>query len=202
MSTKNDRIAQLKAQGMPTGMIASLVGCTSSYVSQLSATEEFMEEVARLQLEAGQEEAEENKHEARELGNYKDKLAGAEHRVLDNLLGRLDEMDDRTALSMLTVIGQRRDAIYKAQQENRRPTSLATQVLGVHGLPAGSTLRMVELSMPAVSVPELTFGPNSEVTAIGSRSVTPMPAATLLKILEGESTPALELPSTGEASYG
>lgn len=198
MATKNDRIAQLKASGMPNGMIASLTAVSPAYVSQLCALPEFQQHVAELTLEMAEEETSENKSEARELGSYKDKLAAAEHELLDHLVSRVHSMDDRTALSALVAVGSRRDAIHKAQQTDKQLTMAAQ--LSSNLLP-GTTLRMVELTIPAISAPELRYGANNEVVGIGERSTTPMPAATLLKMLEGQDKPAIDIDDYEDAQY-
>lgn len=179
MASKIDRIAHLLASGLTTSITASVAGVSPAYVSQLKADPDFQAHVNELKMELVEEESTTEK----ELTTYSDKLLGAEHKVVDHILDRLNMMEDRTAIAALREIGARHDAM-------RKQALVGTVVkdLGKNG----GTLRMIELTIPAVAAPDLHFGSNNEIVQIGNRSIAPMPTATLQKIIDGESLSILE----------
>lgn len=172
--TKQDRIAQLLAQGMKPSMIAGIVGVTAPYISQLAADQDFKEHVAALITELAEEDAEGKDTRARERIHYVDTLAAAEHKVLDQILTSLQYMSGREQIAALDTIGKRRDAM--EQQQARQS--------GAHGLGGEqATVRFVEITMPAICIPELQMGPNREILGIGDRSIAPMNTSKLNDLL-------------------
>lgn len=179
MASTIDRIANLLASGLTPTIVSSIVGVSASYVSQLRADPEFQEHVTALKQEAMEEENSSEK----EVTIYTDKLLGAEHKIVDHILERLPYMEDRATISALREIGARNDSL--------RKQSLMGSAIKEVGK-SGGTLRMIELTIPSVAAPDLLFGKNNEVVQIGSRSIAPMPTATLQKIIDGDSLDALE----------
>lgn len=178
--TKIDRIAQLLAQGLPQGMIASIVGVDSSYISQLKRDEDFVYHVASLKEEA----AELNSTEESEVTNYTDKLLGVEHAVVDQLMKRVDYMETRELLGMLREVGNRNDAM--------RKNSLNNTIKGAIGENGATIQQTVTITVPSKVVPEIVLGPNGEIVQIGGRATTPMATGTLQKMIENMDKPSLD----------
>lgn len=181
MASTIDRIAELLASGLPPTLSASITGVSPSYISQLLKDPDFKELVNDLAKERVEKEATASV-EDKEIKHYGNKLLGAEHKIVDHLLERIHMMEDRTAISALREIGARHDAM-------RKPT-LGSVVAQMGN--SGGTLRMIELSLPAVAAPDIMFGKNSEIVQIGNRSITPMPTAALQKIIDGTTLDAIE----------
>jgi hypothetical protein len=180
MATKQDRIAGLLAQGMAPSLVASLVNVDPSYISQLLKDEAFLYCLQELKTELAEEaieNLEEQRHE--EALYYIDRLAATEHSILDKITKELSYMTGREALLALDVVGKRREAMQTGLQKQKA-------LSGIGDLPPGSTVRLVEIEIPNICVPELTFTDNREIIAIGNKSVNPMPAARLQKILSGQ----------------
>lgn len=181
--TTIDRIAQLLVSGMAPSLVASVVNVDKSYVAQLLADPDFKEALKELAM-ANNETPIRSEEDA-----LTDKLTGLAHASMDQLLTRVQAgmMDDRNLLLTLTTVNNMQESITKKQaiRKGLAGAGLSSDVNGV-------AIRVVEISMPAVCAPDITFGPNSEIVAIGSRSTATMPAASLQKMLEGELKPALE----------
>ena len=85
MSTKQDRIAGLLVQGMKPAMVATIVGCDPSYISQLLKDGAFLYHLQELNKELedgeaiGEASAEDRKQETLFLA---DKMLAAEHHAL------------------------------------------------------------------------------------------------------------------------
>lgn len=172
MASKIDRIATMLVSGIQASSIAQIIGVSPSYISNLQKDPDF-----KLHLEALREEkaaAETTKDEEVEI--YHDKLLGAEHKIVTHLMDRLHYMADNHAIAALQAIGARRDSVTKAQATSSFSNNLN-----------GTTIRMVEISIPAISAPDLVIGKNNEVVSIGSRATSPMPAATLQTLLNTNS---------------
>lgn len=187
MATIKDRIATLLVQGMKPRMIASIVGCDESYISQLLKNEDFVWHLEQLGVEM-EEAATAAPEQVREKESlyYLDKLAGAEHHVLDKVLTELPYLSGRDALAALSEVGKRRDAM-QASLDRAKGLSLAQQ-------PTSPGQTIINLVLPAMVLPELTFASNREIIAIGERSVAPMPTGKLQAMLDKESEAPLEAP--------
>lgn len=173
MASKIDRIASLLVSGLKPAMIAQIVSVSPSYISNLLQDPDF-----KLHLqELAEELAEEASSEANETQIYADKLAGAEHTIVTHILDRLPYMADNHAIMALNTIGTRRDSMMKANLLAGVGQALQSN---------GGTVRMVEISIPAVAIPDVQFGKNNEVVSIGSRAITPMPVATLQRMMDTE----------------
>lgn len=176
--TKQDRIACLLAQGIAPSQVAAIVGVHQSYVSQLASDPDFKAHVEDLVVELAEKEGSANEMEERK--HYRDKLAGAEHRVVDHILNSLVHSTAREAAAVLDIIGKRRDQMEggggKALLQAIHSQS-STDEKGI------TTTRVVQISIPDVCLPELKMAGNNEIVAIGDRSTAPMPVQALRKVL-------------------
>lgn len=191
MSTKQDRIANLLVQGMAPTMIAAIVGCDPSYISSLLKDETFQYCLQGLKDDLATGEAtleDDTQSRKQETLLYVDRLQGAQHAALDKVIKELPYMNGREALMAIDILGKRQEA------------SLATLSSPKHGfgsfgdLPPGTTVRMVELTVPSICVPELTISGSSEIIALGDRSVAPMSTHNLRKMLSKANEVPLEVP--------
>ena len=196
MSTKQDRIAGLLVQGMKPAMVATIVGCDPSYISQLLKDEAFLYHLQELnkELEDGEaiEEAsaEDRKQEALFLA---DKMLAAEHHALDKILKEMPYLSGRDAVVALDVIGKRKDATLAQAFGPKGILPSATPV-------SGHTTVQVTLTVPNICIPELTLSSNNEIISIGERSVAAMPTATLKQMLAKADEPPLEVSYENHAS--
>jgi hypothetical protein len=173
MASKIDRIANLLVSGLKPASIAQIVSVSPSYISNLLKDEDFQAHIQAL----AQEKLDEGCNETEEAKFYVDKLAGAEHTIVNHLLERLPYMADNHAIMALNTVGSRRDAMMKANL-----LAGVGQALQANG----GTVRMVEISIPSVAIPDVQFGKNNEVVSIGSRAITPMPVAALQRMMDAE----------------
>lgn len=177
MMTKQDRIACLLAQGMQPSQVAHLTACQPSYVSQLLKDPDFQAYIKELI----QEQAEKEGSTVQEERNYyRDRLAAAEHKILDHIVTNIHNSTVREAAAVLDAVGRRRDTMDGVGGKG----VMAAIAAEVHTNPDGSsTTRMVQITMPDICLPELKMAGANEIVAIGDRSTAPMPAQALRKIL-------------------
>lgn len=173
MASKIDRIANLLASGVQPSMVAKITGVTPSYISQLCSDQDFSNHLSELKLELVTTDSNEDK----ETELLADKLLGAEHKIVDRIIDRLDLMSDGHVIAAYAKISERRDSLTKQ-------AAMASVAKTLNQ--TGATVRMVELTIPAIAAPEIIFGKNNEIVSIGNRSITPMPTAALQKMIQGE----------------
>ena len=196
MSTKQDRIAGLLVQGMKPAMVATIVGCDPSYISQLLKDEAFLYHLQELNKELVEGEAiedasvEDRKQETLFLA---DKMLAAEHHALDKILKEMPYLSGRDAVVALDVIGKRKDATLAQAFGPKGILPAATPV-------PGHTTVQVTLTVPNICIPELTLSSNNEIISIGERSVAAMPTATLKQMLAKADEPPLEVSYENHAS--
>lgn len=196
MSTKQDRIAGLLVQGMKPAMVATIVGCDPSYISQLLKDEAFLYHLQELNKELedgeaiGEASAEDRKQETLFLA---DKMLAAEHHALDKILKEMPYLSGRDAVVALDVIGKRKDATLAQAFGPKGILPSATPV-------PGHTTVQVTLTVPNICIPELTLSSNNEIISIGERSVAAMPTATLKQMLAKADEPPLEVSYENHAS--
>lgn len=185
--TNIERIAQLLVNGMAPALVASVVGVSKTYVSQLMSDPDFKEALKELSAQNNENPI------TNETQLLNDKMTGLSHATIDQLLTQVSSgmVGARDLVFTLNTINTIQESAFKRDAMKK---GLANAGLGAID---GVSVRVVEITMPAVCAPELTIGPNSEVISIGNRSTAPMPAATLQKMLEAESKPAIE----GESYY-
>lgn len=177
-----ERIAQLLVNGMQPSLVASVVGVTKSFVSQLLADPDFQEALKELSVKNNETPI------SSESQLLNDKLAGLAHSSIDQLLTQISSgmVGARELILTLNTVNTIQEANFKREAMKKG--------LNGAGLSGGDsiTYKMVEITMPAICAPDLLIGPNSEIISIGNRSTAPMPAAQLQKMLEAESRPAIE----------
>lgn len=195
MATKQDRIAELLAQGLPSSMVASLTGTSTSYISQLLSNPDYKGHVKALAAEAAEEES--ISPEATEHKSYKDKLKGARALLLDKLVGDMPMYTAGEALKAFDVVGKHLEAMEKTDllRKGLAPTGQPGMVINgqiVHNV--------VHLHLPTAVVPDITYGPNKEILAIGGRTTATLEAGSLQKMLDEHMEGALSSTSRfGEA---
>lgn len=150
-----DKILTYMAQGVKATQIASIVGCTPSYVAQLGKDEGFLKDLAEARAVAQQNDVDEDTV----LTN---KYMVMEHKILDS-------MEAAMALAELPALTRALEVI--ATRQEKRALRLAT--------PAGgnTTNVIVNLTMPSHAVPEYQVNAQKEVVAIGNKAISPMSSA-------------------------
>lgn len=172
---KLDRLADLLAANVKPSVCAAILGFSQSYISQLMQDPDFSEAINELRVQKAAEAAD----EIAERRIYTDRLAGAEHSILDKILAQVEGgvyTDERFLLQALNVVGARRDAMEKA-------TLMKT--INPAGASGGS-VQITTITIPAICLPEMRISATSEILSIGNQDMTPMPAATLQKMIKAE----------------
>lgn len=151
-----ERILHMLAQGLQGSQIASVIGCSASYVVQVAKDPICLERLGELRKEyAGKEDA-----DGVILNN---KYNALEHSLLKKIGDSLEDAELPVLTRTLEVIGNR--------QEKRLQRMTMASVGG-----AGSSLH-VHLTLPShatLNLPSYQLNENKEVIAIGGREMAPM----------------------------
>lgn len=179
-----ERILDYLAAGIPPGQVATIVGCTPSYVSQLLANEDFRNEL-KAKLQDQPEDAEEVSLDA--------KYTSLEH-------GIIAQMQSAMATAELPALTQALRIVSERQEKRRiqKNPSLA---------PAPTQIGIVQLTLPAAfnqSKPVIQMNDKQEVLSIGDNVLAPLSVEgvkNLFNQMRGNHVPAPSPdPQTIEAS--
>lgn len=153
---KKARIAHFLAQGFKPAQIASIVGVSPAYISQLgkdpSFSHLFAEEQTKV-LESTDLEEEER------LNN---KYLAAEHTLLDSISSSAALMDPRDQIRALEVVASRQEK----RQDRIARLRLPTQSPVVNNI--------VQIGIPVHALPEYHVNTEGEIVSIGNRLMAPM----------------------------
>jgi hypothetical protein len=146
-----DKIRSLLGLGLDNGVVASAVGVSDSYVTQLMSDDDFRNEVQELRLK--------NLTELTERDHKWDSLEDAFLKKLDDMVGTglffTRPLEVLRALQVLNA-GKRR-----ATPTERNGTAQAN---------------VVPLILPVVMAPHLTINENGQVVSVDGRTIATMPA--------------------------
>lgn len=159
--TKREKIALYLSQNLAPSAVASMVGCTPAYISQLWKEESFKAQVAALQAEgAGQGEEEQI------LAN---RYIAAKHKAITAIETALPGSSIRDASAALR-------AITEAENLEHKRKVLPT--------PQTGNTTIVQIALPQIAVPLLQLTKEGEVISINGRPMAPL-ATSVVKELFG-----------------
>ena len=165
-----ERIKELLGAGLSNSVVASAVGMTEGYISQLLSDETFAAEVQTMRLTA--------------LTDAKERDRGYD-RIEDKLLDRLSDTID-------TLVRPREIAsiLHVVNNAKRRATPAEM------GAVAAQTI--VNLNLPNVVAAKFTVNTTNQVVEVEGRSIATMPAKAVLQKLS--ELPQPEKPAQEEAA--
>ena len=153
---KKERIAQLLSNGVPATDIASIVGCSPTYLAALKEDEEFRGFVAFYQ-DMSQQEASVQEEDER----LDDKYVALENKLVKQLSDDVGMMEPAQAIRLLQNVSDRND--------KRRGMG--------HVGTGGAGAVHVTINVPPAAVeqrPGFTISAQKEVVAVGDRALAPM----------------------------
>lgn len=148
-----ERIASLLANGLKPANVATIVGCTPAYISQLSKTnQDFQNILANKQAEADKEAGEDT--------TLSVKYQAAEHTLLDRImeLSSIAEMRDLT--NALRVVSDRQEKV-----KARLNPIIEGQAI---------TQNIIQISIPSHALPELCMTKDQEVLSVNNLNLAPL----------------------------
>lgn len=179
-----ERILEYLAAGIPGGQVATIVGCTPAYVSQLLKDDDFKAEL-RARLQDVPENAEEVSLDA--------KYTSLEHSIIAQMQSSMATAEMPALTQALRVVSER--------QEKRRIQKNPALA------PPLAQVNVVQLTLPAAfqqQPQKIVMNENKEVLSIGNNVLAPLSVdgvKSLFSKLRGENVPApLPDPQTIEAS--
>lgn len=150
---KLSRIIKLLAQGLKPLQVASIVGCTPAYLSQLHKDQGFKERLeGELALAALSDTVKEDEY-------LQNKYLAAEHALLDSLTANATLMEPRDQIRALEVVSTRALKV----RTPATPQSITQN-------------NQVNLYLPAhsLSLPEVTLNSEREIVAIDNKPMAPL----------------------------
>lgn len=151
-----DRIRNLLISGLKPSEIASIVGCTPSYVSQLLADAEFKASVQEGIIAAQAEKTEED--------HIDNRYQNLEHKILSSVEESLSEASLMEKVRALEMINKRQDS--RHARKNPAPTGPIVNV------------NVVSLALPQQALlhraPIVQMNGNKEIVAIDNQPLAPL----------------------------
>lgn len=172
-----DRIKQYLADGLKPSQIASVVGCSPAYISQLLKDPEFASAVEALKID-------QNKDGDQIL---EVKYESLEHKLVDEIHNRLGEAEFAQLGKTLESVTKAREA----QSKRRNPAAY------VQNAPV-----VVPILIPAhaIQAPVLRLNEQSEVVAIDNKPLAPLSATGVKQLFSKLSGKDMENPHAALAS--
>jgi hypothetical protein len=156
-----ERIASLLANGLKPANVATIVGCTPAYISQLAKTnQEFQNILASKQADADKESGEDIS-----LGA---KYQAAEHTLLERImeLSSIAEMRDLT--NALRVVSERQEKV-----KARLNPIIEGQAI---------TQNIIQISIPTHALPELCMTREQEVLSVNNLNLAPLTSTGVINL--------------------
>lgn len=150
-----DKIKALLGQGHSPELVATIIGCDPSYISQLLENEAFRNEVSELRVQALQAATERDK----KWDSLEEKLLNKLHDAVDFVI------KPREILAILSV----------ANAAKRRGAT-ATESITINN-------QVVNLLMPTKLTATFTVNQNNQVIGVGDKSMLTMPSKNIEKLL-------------------
>lgn len=158
LNVQQKRIANFLAQGLRPGQIATIVGVSPAYISQLcgdDGPEEFKETVKAVAGEVAREVDEDQ--------IISNKYLATEHKLLQAIENSLVNAEFPQLVQALKVIGERQE-----RRAARKVGLINPQQIGV------VQNNITVLQVPAHAVPEYQVNGQGQVMAIGSQVMSPL----------------------------
>lgn len=152
-----ERIKNLLAAGMRASEIATTVGCSPSYVSQLLADPEFKSAVETAMISEQAEKTEEDHLDKR--------YQILEHKILNNIADQLPQADLPQLTRALEVVAKRQTEM----KRSRMPVVQAVNNGNIHITNIALPAHALAASAPVVSVNE-----KNEIIAIDAKPLAPL----------------------------
>jgi len=162
MDAQRERIATLLAADIPPSGVATIVGVSPGRISQIMKEEGFELVVETKRIESKDKDVEEV--------SLSGKYLAAEHALLKQVIDMAPTAELRDATAALRVVAERQE---KAKS---RMNPIVQQA------PVYNTV--VQLSLPAHAVPELSFSARKEVIAIENRNLAPLSSSGVLGLFK------------------
>lgn len=143
-------IIKYLAQGLQQEQVASIVGCTPGYISQLVKQTEVIEQIEYYKLQYTQDEKDKQEEE--------DQYTRLAKKARLHLEDQMPYAEYKDVLKLLEILEKRKEVKVPVNQTNIQQNVTILQV-------------------PAAAVPEFTVNSNNEVIGLGDQSLAPMSAA-------------------------
>lgn len=159
-----DRIKQLLIGGLRASEVASIVGCTPAYISQLMANNEFKKEVEAARILSNESKTEDQHIEQR--------YQNLEHQLITSIGEDLPNAEFGQKLRALDIVGRR----YDERRKLRIPTPNPSSASGPHT----NNYTLINIGLPdhmmPQAVPVVEMNENKEILAIDNKPLAPMSA--------------------------
>lgn len=166
-----DRIKALLIGGLKASEVASVVGCTPAYISQLLAEEDFKKEVEAGRILEAKEKTEEQHIEQR--------YQNLEHKLISAISEDLPNAEFGQKLRALDTVGRRLDERRKIRLPMVNPLPHA---------PSSTTYAIINIGLPAHAIPTpapiVEMNEQREIVAIDNQALAPLSSTGVKSIFE------------------
>ena len=150
-----EAIISYLAQGLTQSQVADIVGCSASYISQLTSRTEIAERIEELKSQ--QKETEEEK-------KLEKKYKTLEERLIEKVENEMAFAEYRELLLLMQILHRRKGPLVPQNVTNT------------------TNVRNVILQVPQAAVPELVLNDRKEVIGLGDTSLAPMGAKSVKEL--------------------
>lgn len=137
-----DLAMSLLAQNVAPSQVASSIGVSESYISQLMAEEDFAAELGKLKVQSTEADR-----------NFDNDLDGAEAQLLSNIVKRAEFLNIQQSLVAFRILNQ-------AQRRQDRKRQVVEQ-----------TGTVVNITLPTVVVPHYVLNGQSEIVEVEGKTM-------------------------------
>ena len=156
-----ERIKNLLANGLKATEVATIVGCTPAYISQLWGDKEFRTSVEAIKIEQTKEKTEEDHLDTR--------YQNLEHKIINNIEGELGNAELPQLVRALEVVGKRQS---ERRKEKNPALANPTPAIGI------GSIHITNIALPAHALmapkPVVEVNEKNEIIAIDAKPLAPM----------------------------
>lgn len=177
LNAQQERIATFLSQGLKASQVASIVGCTSAYLSQLLGKDgELTEEQTafRAHIKAKQEQS------YGAGGTTEDEIVtakylGLEHKLIQQVEQTMQYAEFPQLVAALRVVGERQEK--RAARQNMK-------MLAEQG--AFKPQQIVNISLPSHALPEYQVSGQNEIVSVGGRAMAPLSSSAVKNLFSAK----------------
>lgn len=165
MSSMRDRIINFLGKGYKPSHVASIVGCTPAYVTQICKEPEVKDKIEALKEESSGKDEE---------ASLTLKYAGVEHSILSAIENQLSYAELPALTRALEVIGNRQDK----RHQRFNPTQPQQPGQGVH-------ITMLNVTLPQHAAVGFQLSKEKEIIEMNGKELSPLSSDGVKSLFDG-----------------
>lgn len=163
LSAKKQRIISFLVRGLSHTQVASIIGCSPAYISQMVKEPEFAQELESAAASYAPSEEATAEEEA-----ISAKYLSLEHEILKQIGSQIGSADLRDATRALEVVSARQEKRAERLSREKHPAA------GSHTSNIAVLVLPHRVSSALQAAPEVQINAQGEIIAVGDQSMAPM----------------------------